>query len=144
MQYTNISQQQPGNSQQQSDQQSHQPQNKEDETIPTLTFKKNITRGKRIKKWLSETLNNNRKPKPKPEPLRIANSQCSSNSIVSVGIKGLHEVTAAQLVLLVYKVDAVFNKINAAKSRVTTAIRVSTAGWIKRLEEQDMHVNEIY
>ncbi|GKF32506.1 hypothetical protein Tco_0102304, partial [Tanacetum coccineum] len=32
------------------------------------------------------------------------------------------------LVLLVYKVTAVFNKVNAAKSRVTTAVRVSTAG----------------
>nr|GEV02380.1 hypothetical protein [Tanacetum cinerariifolium] len=32
-----------------------------------------------------------------------------------------------KLVLLVYKVGAVFNKGNAAKSRVTTAIRVSTA-----------------
>nr|GEV87053.1 uncharacterized mitochondrial protein AtMg00810-like [Tanacetum cinerariifolium] len=49
-----------------------------------------------------------------------------------------------QLVLLVYKVTAVFNKVNPAKSRVTTAIRVSTAGRIKWLEEQDMRVNEIY
>nr|GEU66347.1 hypothetical protein [Tanacetum cinerariifolium] len=32
------------------------------------------------------------------------------------------------LVLLVYKVTDVFNKANAAKSRVTTAVRVSTAG----------------
>ncbi|GJR62557.1 hypothetical protein Tco_1504719 [Tanacetum coccineum] len=55
--------------------------------------------------------------------------------------KGLHGVTTAQLVLLV---SAVFNKVNAAKSRVTTAIRVSTAGWIKWLEDQDMRVNEIY
>nr|GEV54381.1 hypothetical protein [Tanacetum cinerariifolium] len=43
-----------------------------------------------------------------------------------------------KLVLLVYKVTAVFNKVNAAKTRVTTAVRVSTAGWIKRLEEPDM------
>nr|GEU93625.1 hypothetical protein [Tanacetum cinerariifolium] len=32
----------------------------------------------------------------------------------------------------------VFNKVNAAKSRVTTAVRVSTAGWIKRLKDQDI------
>nr|GEY07344.1 hypothetical protein [Tanacetum cinerariifolium] len=49
-----------------------------------------------------------------------------------------------ELVLLVYKVVAVFNKINAVKSRVTTAVRFSTAGWIKWLEDQDMRVNEIY
>nr|GEW28406.1 hypothetical protein [Tanacetum cinerariifolium] len=61
-----------------------------------------------------------------------------------VGFKGLHGVTTAQLVLLVYKVTVVFNKVNAAKSRVTTAVRVSTVGWIKWLEEQDMRVNEIY
>nr|GEU54033.1 hypothetical protein [Tanacetum cinerariifolium] len=42
-----------------------------------------------------------------------------------------------QLVLLVYKVTTVFNKVNAASSRVTTADRVTTtdrittAGWIK-------------
>nr|GEZ72347.1 hypothetical protein [Tanacetum cinerariifolium] len=35
------------------------------------------------------------------------------------------------LVLLVYKVITVFNKVNAARSRVTTADRVTTAGWIK-------------
>nr|GEZ13605.1 putative ribonuclease H-like domain-containing protein [Tanacetum cinerariifolium] len=35
-------------------------------------------------------------------------------------------------------VTAVFNKVNAAKSRVTTAIRVSTVRWIKWLEDQDM------
>nr|GEY55083.1 hypothetical protein [Tanacetum cinerariifolium] len=39
-----------------------------------------------------------------------------------------------QLVLLVYKVIVVFNKVNAAKSRVTTAVRVSTAGWINGLK----------
>nr|GEV45768.1 hypothetical protein [Tanacetum cinerariifolium] len=33
-----------------------------------------------------------------------------------------------QLVLLVYKVVAIFNKVIAAKSRVTTTVRVSTAG----------------
>nr|GEU53108.1 hypothetical protein [Tanacetum cinerariifolium] len=49
----------------------------------------------------------------------------------------------AQLVLLVYKVTAVFNKVNAAKSRVTTTVRVSTIGRIKWLEDQDMKVNEI-
>nr|GEU28611.1 retrovirus-related Pol polyprotein from transposon TNT 1-94 [Tanacetum cinerariifolium] len=49
----------------------------------------------------------------------------------------LHQLWS-NLVLLVYKVTAVFNKVNAAKSRVTTAVRVSTVGWIKRLEEQDM------
>nr|GFA89282.1 hypothetical protein [Tanacetum cinerariifolium] len=32
-----------------------------------------------------------------------------------VGFKGLHEITTAQLVLLVYKVNAVINKVNAAK-----------------------------
>nr|GEV78622.1 hypothetical protein [Tanacetum cinerariifolium] len=36
------------------------------------------------------------------------------------------------------KVTAVLNKVNAAKSRVTTAVKVSTAGWIKWLEDQDM------
>ncbi|GJY12635.1 hypothetical protein Tco_0381944 [Tanacetum coccineum] len=35
------------------------------------------------------------------------------------------------LVLLVYKVTIVFHKVNAASSRVTTAERVTTAGWIK-------------
>nr|GEY01733.1 hypothetical protein [Tanacetum cinerariifolium] len=49
-----------------------------------------------------------------------------------------------QLVLLVYKVTIVFNKVNATKSRATTAVRVSTAGWIKWLEDQDMRVNEIH
>nr|GEV58201.1 hypothetical protein [Tanacetum cinerariifolium] len=48
-----------------------------------------------------------------------------------VRIKGLHGITIAQLVLLVYKVTTVFNKVNAASSRVTTADRVTTAGWIK-------------
>ncbi|GKB61235.1 hypothetical protein Tco_0917421 [Tanacetum coccineum] len=51
-----------------------------------------------------------------------------------VGIKRLLDdlrVTAAQLVLFVYKVTTVFNKVNAASSRVTTAERVTTAGWIK-------------
>nr|GEU80481.1 hypothetical protein [Tanacetum cinerariifolium] len=50
MQYTNISQQQAGNSQQPPDQQSHQPQDEEEETVPTLSSKKTVTRGKRIKK----------------------------------------------------------------------------------------------
>nr|GEU95356.1 hypothetical protein [Tanacetum cinerariifolium] len=43
---------------------------------------------------------------------------------IVVGFKGLHEVTTAQLVLLVYKVNVVFNKVNAAKSRVTAVVRV--------------------
>nr|GEU40308.1 putative ribonuclease H-like domain-containing protein [Tanacetum cinerariifolium] len=43
-----------------------------------------------------------------------------------------------QLVLVVYKVVVVFNIVNAAKSRVTTAVRVSNAGWIKWLEDQDI------
>nr|GEX38070.1 hypothetical protein [Tanacetum cinerariifolium] len=60
-----------------------------------------------------------------------------------VGFKGLHGVTTAQLVLLVYKVVVVFNKVNAAKLRVTTAVRVSTAGWIKWLEDQDMQAKEL-
>nr|GEW72729.1 putative ribonuclease H-like domain-containing protein [Tanacetum cinerariifolium] len=42
-----------------------------------------------------------------------------------------------QLVLRVNKVTTVFNKVNAAKSRVTTA------GWIKWLEEQDMRAKEL-
>nr|GEV96411.1 hypothetical protein [Tanacetum cinerariifolium] len=58
--------------------------------------------------------------------------------------KRFHGVTTAQLVMLVYKVTVVFNKVNAVNSRVTTAVRVSTAGWIKWLEDQDMRVNEIY
>nr|GEV99865.1 ribonuclease H-like domain-containing protein [Tanacetum cinerariifolium]GEW76137.1 ribonuclease H-like domain-containing protein [Tanacetum cinerariifolium] len=69
--------------------------------------------------------------------LRLIRSQ------INEGLKGLHGVTIAQLVLLVYKVAAIFNKVNAAKSRVT-AVRVSTARWIKWLEDQDMRVNEIY
>nr|GEX88603.1 hypothetical protein [Tanacetum cinerariifolium] len=64
--------------------------------------------------------------------------------MIPVGFKGLHGVTTAQFLLLVYKVTAVFNKVNAAKSRVITAVRVSTAGWIKWLEDQDMRVYEIY
>nr|GEX80056.1 hypothetical protein [Tanacetum cinerariifolium] len=54
------------------------------------------------------------------------------------------DASYVQLVLLVNKVTPVFNKVNAAKSRVTTAVRVSTTGWKKWLEEQDMRVNEIY
>nr|GEW94410.1 hypothetical protein [Tanacetum cinerariifolium] len=42
------------------------------------------------------------------------------------------------------KVTVVFNKVNAAKSRVTTAVRVSTTGWIKWLEDQDKRFNKIY
>nr|GEV00945.1 retrovirus-related Pol polyprotein from transposon TNT 1-94 [Tanacetum cinerariifolium] len=45
-----------------------------------------------------------------------------------------------ELVLLVYKVTVVFNKVNASKSRVTTAVRVSTAGWIKWLEDPDIAI----
>ncbi|GJZ92211.1 ribonuclease H-like domain-containing protein [Tanacetum coccineum] len=45
-----------------------------------------------------------------------------------VGIKSLHEVFAAELVLLMYKVTTVLNKVNAASSRVTTVDRVTTAG----------------
>nr|GEX20603.1 hypothetical protein [Tanacetum cinerariifolium] len=59
-----------------------------------------------------------------------------NRNYIVVGFKGLHGITTTKLVLLVYKVAAVFNKVNAAKSRVTTAVRVSTAGWIKWLEDQ--------
>nr|GFB96845.1 hypothetical protein [Tanacetum cinerariifolium] len=59
----------------------------------------------------------------------------ASNSLfVCVGIKRLHDdlrVIVAQLVPLVYKVTTIFNKVSAASSRVTTAKRVTTAGWIK-------------
>nr|GEU48108.1 ribonuclease H-like domain-containing protein [Tanacetum cinerariifolium] len=58
--------------------------------------------------------------------------------------KGLHRVIVAHLVLMVYKVTAVFNKVNADKLRVTIAVRVSIVGWIKWLEDQDIRVNEIY
>nr|GEV78562.1 hypothetical protein [Tanacetum cinerariifolium] len=57
------------------------------------------------------------------------NNLCTSSNIKNVGIKGLHEVTIPQLVLLVYKVTTIFNKVNAA--RVTTANRVTTVRWIK-------------
>nr|GEU79668.1 hypothetical protein [Tanacetum cinerariifolium] len=50
---------------------------------------------------------------------------------VFVGIKRLHEVTAAQLVMLVDKVSIVFNKVNTVSSRVTTVDRVTTTRWIK-------------
>nr|GEU84875.1 hypothetical protein [Tanacetum cinerariifolium] len=60
-----------------------------------------------------------------------------------VGFKGLYGITTAKLVRLVYKVTAVFNKVNAAKSRVITAVRVSTAGSIKWLEDQDMRAKEL-
>nr|GEW32674.1 hypothetical protein [Tanacetum cinerariifolium] len=50
-------------------------------------------------------------------------------------------IAIVKLVMLVYKVTAIFNKVNDAKSRVTTAVTVSTAGWIKWLEDQDMRVN---
>nr|GEU43028.1 hypothetical protein [Tanacetum cinerariifolium] len=63
----------------------------------------------------------------------FANKQC-------VGFKRLHGVTTTQLVLLVYKVTVVFNKVNVAKSRVIIAVRVSTARWIKWLEDQDMQL----
>nr|GEY06732.1 hypothetical protein [Tanacetum cinerariifolium] len=43
-----------------------------------------------------------------------------------VGFKELYGVTYAQSVLLVYKVTTVFNKVNDAKSRVATAVRVVT------------------
>nr|GEZ29811.1 hypothetical protein [Tanacetum cinerariifolium] len=59
-----------------------------------------------------------------------------------VGFKGLHEVTTAQSVLLVCKVAAIFNKVNTAKTKVTTAVRVSIAGWIKWLEDQDMQTKD--
>nr|GEW60473.1 hypothetical protein [Tanacetum cinerariifolium] len=52
---------------------------------------------------------------------------CDNLGKTLVGFKGLYGITTAQLVLLVYKVTTVFNKVNAAKSRVTTAVRVSTA-----------------
>nr|GEY29526.1 hypothetical protein [Tanacetum cinerariifolium] len=65
-------------------------------------------------------------------PLASVNEKVTM--VKGVGIKRLHDdvrVTTAQLVLLVYKVTNVFNKVNAASSRVTTADRVTTAGWIK-------------
>nr|GEU87853.1 hypothetical protein [Tanacetum cinerariifolium] len=53
-------------------------------------------------------------------------------------IKERFKKTNQWKVLLVYKVTAVFNKVNAAKSRVTTAVRVFIARWIKWLEGQDI------
>nr|GEW27405.1 ribonuclease H-like domain-containing protein [Tanacetum cinerariifolium] len=53
-------------------------------------------------------------------------------------LRGWRRRHGLHLVLLVYKVAAVFNKVNTTKSRVTTAVKVSTAGWIKWLEDQDM------
>nr|GEX60896.1 hypothetical protein [Tanacetum cinerariifolium] len=69
-----------------------------------------------------------------------------SNLVLLMEYEEIFQVVNAayvQLVLLVYKVTAVFNKVNAIKSRVTTAVTVSIVGWIKWLEEQDMRVNEI-
>ncbi|GKC80876.1 hypothetical protein Tco_1131650 [Tanacetum coccineum] len=60
MQYTNISQQQ-------SDQQSHQPQDEVDETVPTLSSKKNVTRGKRIKKMAKRNV----EPEPQAEAVKV-------------------------------------------------------------------------
>ncbi|GJR02858.1 hypothetical protein Tco_0525842 [Tanacetum coccineum] len=62
MQYTNISQQQ-------SDQQSHQPQDEVDETVPTLSSKKNVTRGKRIKKMAKRNV----EPEPQAEAVKVRN-----------------------------------------------------------------------
>nr|GEZ16305.1 hypothetical protein [Tanacetum cinerariifolium] len=50
----------------------------------------------------------------------------------------LGAIAVRKLVLLVYKVTNVFNKVNDAKSRVTTTVRVSTARWIKWLEDHDI------
>nr|GEV22155.1 retrovirus-related Pol polyprotein from transposon TNT 1-94 [Tanacetum cinerariifolium] len=63
---------------------------------------------------------------------QLSFKECTWYYKACVEIKGLHGVTIAQLVLLVYKVTIVFNKVNATSSRVTTADRVTTAGWIKR------------
>nr|GEV06346.1 ribonuclease H-like domain-containing protein [Tanacetum cinerariifolium] len=69
------------------------------------------------------------KEKPTKTLTTIASSFVTRRLFLSVGIKGLHGVFTAQLVLLVYKVTTVFNKVIAA--RVTTTDRVTTAGWIK-------------
>nr|GEU84420.1 hypothetical protein [Tanacetum cinerariifolium] len=61
-----------------------------------------------------------------------------------IKLKGLYRVTTAQLVLLVYNVADVFNKVNAAKSRVTTAVRVSTVGRIKWLEDTNIERFETF
>ncbi|GJY04689.1 hypothetical protein Tco_0370629 [Tanacetum coccineum] len=63
--------------------------------------------------------------------IQMMNIKFRGGLLVLKDFKIFLEVTAAQLVLLVYKVTTVFNKVNAASSRVTTAERVTTAGWIK-------------
>nr|GEV67380.1 hypothetical protein [Tanacetum cinerariifolium] len=85
MQYINISHQQASNSQQQFD----QPQDEEDDTVPTPSSKKTVTRGKCIKKMAKRNVDPESEPQAeavKPHPpciQRIAKSQRSSNSIAS-------------------------------------------------------------
>nr|GEU91738.1 hypothetical protein [Tanacetum cinerariifolium] len=72
-------------------------------------------------------------------PMEICSSTRFNPNITMIWVNAAY----VQLVLLVYKVTAIFNKVNAAKSRVTTAVRVSTTGWIKWLEDQDMRAKEL-
>nr|GEW76966.1 hypothetical protein [Tanacetum cinerariifolium] len=97
MQYINISHQQASNSQQQFD----QPQDEEDETLPTPSSKKTITRGKCIKKMAKRNVDPESEPQaeavkepelfgddalPHPPGVhRIAKSRRSSNSTASSG-----------------------------------------------------------
>nr|GEX11597.1 glutathione S-transferase T3-like [Tanacetum cinerariifolium] len=69
--------------------------------------------------------------------LRLIRKQLREGYGRTVRIKRSHDdlrVIDAQLVLLVYKVTTVFNKVNVASSRVTTAERVTTTGWIYSIQ----------
>nr|GEX24068.1 hypothetical protein [Tanacetum cinerariifolium] len=70
------------------------------------------------------------------ENMYLFTKKCTTSILIRC--KASVNAAYVQLVLLVYKFTAVFNKVNAAKSRVTTVVRVSTGGWIKWLEDQDM------
>nr|GEU48078.1 hypothetical protein [Tanacetum cinerariifolium] len=53
------------------------------------------------------------------------------NDMDNLLFQTLKTMSKHQLVLMEYKITTVFNKVNASKSRVTTADKVATVGWIK-------------
>nr|GEV87150.1 reverse transcriptase domain-containing protein [Tanacetum cinerariifolium] len=71
-----------------------------------------------------DDLDGNESSRKQSTPMLYSAAMYKFGGVTIVGFKRLHGVTTSQLVLLVYKVTAVFNKVNAAKSRVTTAVRI--------------------
>nr|GEX85534.1 hypothetical protein [Tanacetum cinerariifolium] len=80
------------------------------------------------KKVMGSVSHGNRLTKPHTISKRLEDPE---DKRLSFQISMKVNAACAQLVLLVYKVTTVFNKVNAASSRVTTADRVTTARWIK-------------